>query len=346
MALISTLIPVIECAGDPHEVGRAHGGAARELIAMGMDRWRAKLAEKRGDAGEYISDFLTRTAFLPEIERYTPDLLVELHGIADGSGQPFAHLLAYNLMDEEWNFRTDKLGDLAPGCTAVAILGAAIGQTMDIPTVHDGTQVVLAIEPTEGLAKRIFTAAGMVALNGANRAGVGVVVNNLAELPSSAHGLPVVCMVRGILEQETASAAASWVESVPHAIGQHYLVGDSLEVIGLEGAANAVYRTEMTNRYVHANHPITAHASSDARDLKALANTHERHARAEALVQGASDQAGVERILADTETPISRQPCDGFMTFGGTSIGLTVPPTMRVTAGPPHESPWTTIAWT
>jgi isopenicillin-N N-acyltransferase like protein len=346
MASTSTLIPVLECSGTPLDIGRAHGEAGRDLIAMGMDRWRAKLREKRGDAGDYITGFLARTAFVPAIERHTPALLEELHGIADGSGQPFEHVVAYNLMDEEWSFRTDKLGDLAPGCTAVAISGTAIGQTMDIPTVHDGTQIVLAIESERGPSKRVFTAAGMLALNGANNAGVGVVVNNLAELPSSAHGLPVTCMVRGILEHESVPAAAAWVESMPHAIGQHYLIGDAQEVIGLEGAANAVYRTEMTGRYVHANHPVTAHASADMRGLEELANTHDRAARAEELIRGATEQADLERILEDTVTPISREPRDGFMTFGGTSIGLTVPPRMRVTSGPPHQSQWIDVSWT
>lgn len=345
MATTTTRLPVLNCTGSAREIGRAHGEAARDLIAMGMLRWRAKLAVMRGDADEYISSFLARTAFQPAIERHTPDLLEELRGIADGSGQPFDHVLAYNLMDEEWNFRADRLGDLAPGCTAVAVSGTAIGQTMDIPTVHDATQVVLAIEPERGPSKRVFTAAGMLALNGANRAGVAVVVNNLAELPSSAHGLPVICMVRGILEHDSASSAAAWVESTPHAIGQHYLIGDPREVIGLEGAANAVYRTEMTGRYVHANHPITAHATSDARGLAELANTHERHAQAEELVRGAGDQRDLERILEDTETPISREPRDGFMTFGGTSIGLTAPPTVHVTAGPPHQTEWIDITW-
>lgn len=272
-------------------------------------------------------------------------MLEELRGISDGSGQPFEHVLASNLRDEEWNFRVDKLDELGPGCTAVAIPGAAIGQAMDIPSVHDGAQVVLAIESDDGPPKRVFTAAGMLALNGANRMGVAVVVNNLAELTSSASGLPVICMVRGILEHETASAAAEWVESMPHAIGQHYLIGDSRQVIGLEGAANAVHRVKMVQRYVHANHPISKHAKADDRGLDELANTHVRHARTEELIKNASRQSDIERILEDTDAPISRARCNGFMTFGGTSIGLTVPPTVRVTAGPPHQAEWIDIPW-
>jgi isopenicillin-N N-acyltransferase like protein len=346
MATTSTRVPVLECSGSPRRIGLAHGEAARDLIAQGLDRWRANLDQKRGNASAYIDGFLARTSFLATIEQHLPHLLEEMRGIAEGSGQPFEHILAYNLLDEEWSFRADKLGDIAPGCTAVAIAGTAIGQTMDIPTVHDGTQVVLAIEPEHGPSQRVFTAAGMLGLNGANSAGVGVVVNNLAQLPSSANGLPVICILRHILEHETAAEAAAWAESVPHAVGQHYLIGDPAEIISIEGAANGVYRVPVTERYVHANHPLANPAvSPDAPKMEELSNTHGRAARAEELARSSRDQADLQRILEDQQAPISREPRNGVMTFGGTSIGLASPPTMRVTSGPPHESQWVDVDW-
>lgn len=346
MVTTTTAIRVLECAGSPREVGRAHGETGRELISTGMDRWRANLNAKRSDSDAYIATLLARTAFLPAIERCAPRLLDELRGIAEGSGQSFEHVLAYNLLDEEWSFRVDRLSDTAPGCTAVAIAGTAIGQTMDIPTVHDGTQVVLAIEPESGPSHRVFTAAGMLGLNGANSAGVGVVVNNLSQLPTSAKGLPVICILRRILEHETAASAAEWVESVHHAIGQHYLIGDQTEIVSLEGAANGVYRAPVGERYVHANHPLAnPEPADDAPDIEARSNTRNRAARAEELMLEARSQDDLQRILEDRQAPISCERREGFMTFGATSIALTTPPIMRVTAGPPHETPWTEVAW-
>ena len=346
MVMTSTQLPILECSGSPREIGLAHGEAARDLIAMGLDRWRANLDQKRGNSSTYIIDFLARTSFLATIEQHVPHLLEEMRGIAEGSGQPLEHILAYNLLDEEWSFRIDKLGDIAPGCTAVAIAGTAIGQTMDIPTVHDGTQVVLAIEPGHGPSQRVFTAAGMLGLNGANSPGVGVVVNNLSQLPSSATGLPVICFLRRILEHETAAEAAAWAESVPHAVGQHYLIGDPTGIISIEGAANGVYRVPVTERYVHANHPLANPASSeDAAQIEARSNTHARANRARVLAEDARDQEDLQHLLEDRQAPISCERREGFMTFGATSIGLTAPPTMRVTSGPPHELQWVDVAW-
>ncbi|HYP59657.1 MAG TPA: C45 family peptidase [Thermomicrobiales bacterium] len=346
MSSTTTHIPVIECRGSAREVGRAHGESARDLIGRGLGRWRESLAAQRGDVDGYIADFLARTSFVAAIETHAPHVLEELHGIAEGASQPFEVILAYNLMDEEWSFRTDRLDGLAPGCTVVAVAGAAIGQTMDIPTIHDGTQIVLAVEPNHGPSQRLLSAAGMLGLTGANSAGVGVVVNNLNQLPSSAGGLPVQVLTRRLLEHETADEAARWTESVPHAVGQHYLIADPNTIISLEGHGKGVACIPVTDRYVHANHPLACTGTRpDTDKIEFLSNTHVRHDRAQALIGTTSDQPGLERILEDRDAPISREREKGFMTFGGISIGLTIPPTMRVTAGPPHESEWVDISW-
>jgi predicted choloylglycine hydrolase len=345
-SIATTQIPVIECRGSAHQIGRLHGELARDLIALGLGRWRENLAAKRGDVDRYIADLLARTSFIPAIEEHAPAVLDELRGIAEGSSQPFELILAYNLMDEEWSFRTDRLDGVAPGCTVVALAGRAIAQTMDIPTIHDGTQIVLAVEPERGPAQRLLSAAGMLGLTGANNAGVGVVVNNLNQLPSSASGLPVQVLTRRLLEHGTAAEAARWVESIPHAVGQHYLIADSTETISLEGSGAGVARVPVADSYVHANHPLASAGSRPDTDrIEFLSNTHVRYDRAQSLVDAAADQAGLERILEDREAPISCERKEGFMTFGGISIGLTTPPTMRVTAGPPHESAWIDVSW-
>jgi hypothetical protein len=186
----------------------------------------------------------------------------------------------------------------------------------------------------------------MIGLNGANHDGVGVVVNNLAQCPSSRTGLPVSCVMREILEYPSAQSAAEWVNSVPHAIGQHYLIGDPSAVISLEAAANGVFSVAVSERYVHANHPLANSCTRPGTaEMEAASNSHARSDRAQELASDASSQRDVERILEDREAPISCERKTGFMTFGGTSIGLTVPPTVRVAPGPPHETPWSSILW-
>ena len=353
MVETATRLMVLECRGTPRRIGEQHGEAARDLIARGLGQWGEALGRQLGEPIErYVERFLAETRFRPAMQRYGPALLEELRGVADGAGQPFEVMLAYNLMDEEWQYRTRRYPDLvttepAPGCTSLAVDGAAIAQTMDIPSYHDGTQAVLRIVPDDGMPQLVFTAGGMLALNGANAAGVGVVVNSLAQSPSSASGLPVMWVIRGVLAKRSAAEAAAYVESVPHAIGQHYLIGDTTEVLSLEAAANAVNRVNVTERYVHANHPLTDLERLEWADAQeAASNTHARQARAEVLMADAADQLGLEAVLADDQAPISCPRERRSMTFGGASIGLRQsPPRVRISPGPPHEAPWQDVSW-
>ncbi|MCC6793420.1 MAG: hypothetical protein IT336_17180 [Thermomicrobiales bacterium] len=344
-------LPVVVCQGDARKRGRIQGETLRGTIAEVLERWQASLAARHGIAAEaYIAEFLAATAFVPTIERLTPALLDEVRGIAEGSGQPFATMLAYNLMDEEWSYGSERLAQ-APGCTVACLQipghPPVVAQTMDIPSLHDGSQVVVHHKPDEGVESLVFTGAGMIALNGANAAGVGVVVNNLAMLPSSRSGLPVMFVIRGILERTTLAAAVEFVENVPHAIGQHYAIGSPDGVAGLEGAANGVSRVPVaSDRYVHANHPLANLAVvGDPTERYASSRTFERHNRAVELIDGAADQSGIETVLSDETTPISCSPRRGYMTFGGTSITCSVPPVMHVTAGPPHETTWVPVGF-
>ncbi len=349
-ATISSL-QVLVCSGSDYERGVAQGESFRSMIRDVMVRWREAIERRHQlDATTYVSDFLSSTTFLPTIERFTPGLLEEVRGIAEGSGQPFDQMLAYNLMDEEWEFGSGRF-ERAPGCTIACLvrdgLPPVVAQTMDIPTVHDGSQVVVHHKPDTGPEKIVFTGAGMIALNGANSAGIGVVVNNLSMLPSSRGGLPVMFIIRGILEQSSLAGAIAFTERVPHAIGQHYAIGSPEGIAGLEGAANGVVKADVSSgRYVHANHPLANLAVvGDPEARYAGSNTHRRHNRALELIAGADDQGGIETVLMDNVAPISCSPDHGYMTFGGTSISCSVPPVINVSPGPPHRTPWARVGF-
>lgn len=344
-------LPVIDCAGSYRDRGRQQGEQLRDTIAAVVERWCETLAQRHGmEAQAYIAEFLANTNYLPAIERFTPGLLDEVRGIAEGAGLSFETMLAYNLMDEEWQYAGERSGQ-GPGCTVACLAPASgpaiVAQTMDIPSVHDDSQVAVRHQPADGVETIVFTGAGMLGLNGANVEGIGVVVNNLSMLPSSRSGLPVMFVLRGILERTTLADAAAFVETVPHAIGQHYAIGSPDGLVGLEGAANGVARANTAGvRYVHANHPIANDAVvGDPSAAYAASRTFERHARAAELLDGVDNSAGIEAALTDVTVPISRAPKGGFMTFGGISIACTAPPVVRIAPGPPHETPWTTVGF-
>ncbi|MFM9105809.1 MAG: C45 family autoproteolytic acyltransferase/hydrolase [Chloroflexota bacterium] len=341
----------VDCAGSPREIGVAHGKAAERAIDLGLRNWSAAIEQRHGMAEEaYLKRLFAMTDFLPAIRAFAPDLLEEIAGIAEGSGQPKERILAYNLMDEEWEF--GKRGGTAPGCTVAAVVDAnarvpVLGQTMDIPSVHDGTQLALRIRPQDGPAVIVFSAAGMLGLMGCNEAGVGVVVNNLEVLPSGSNGLPVAFVMRSILARRTLAAAANFVRDAQHATGQHYAIGGPDGLWAFEAWSGGVEEVPVRgNAYVHANHPLAAgNTRLDTAKVYAGSRTLERQAAVEREIAGASDQAGLERLLMDTSAPVSREIGGGYMTFGAISMALSAPPTVRIAPGPPHRTEWAEVGW-
>lgn len=343
-------LSVVECAGTARDRGRAHGEELRWLIREGIDRWTASIASTQGgDPDRYLTDFLASTGYLATITAWTPALLDEIHGIAEGADQPFERVMVYNLLDEEWAHAKARRHP-APACTVACVRpggGSApvMAQTMDIPSLHDGTQAVLRLQPEEGLEALVFTYAGMIGLNGCNEAGVGVVVNNLEMLSTSPHGLPVACIVRGVLEQTTLEAATAFLHEVPHAIGQHYAIGSPEGFASLEGSAGGVIPNPVeADRLLHTNHPlVSTDLVGDPEPAFARSRTRERYAYLCEVGPTLDGQAAVEQVLVDTSVPVSLAPGSGFMTFGAISMELTVPPRLRVAPGPPHDTPFVEV---
>lgn len=350
---VRAVLRTVDAAGSAQTLGRAHGEALREEIAAGLGRWLERIERRHGDAPDaYLARFLAETDYRPAIGRWTPALLAEIEGIAEGANQPFDRVFAFNLLDEEWEYDKRRAAQ-APGCTVACLRDGGAGapvlaQTMDIPALHDGTQAALRLRPDDAPELVAFTYAGMIGLNGCNADGVGVVVNNLEVLNSSRSGLPVAFVTRGVLARRTLADAAGFVTSVPHATGQHYAIGGPDGIRAFEGWGNGVAEVAAGgDRYLHANHPLAADdLRGDPERAYAGSRTRERYAYVAAHAPAVADRDGLQALLADTVTPVSMtNRGEGYMTFGAIAMELTVPPAVRIAPGPPHETMWQDIAW-
>jgi isopenicillin-N N-acyltransferase-like protein len=256
-------IQPLSLEGTAYQRGLVHGEALRDKIQELVGLWQDQLSAGFGlDAGLVIDRFLQRTDFVSAIQRWMPDLLEEVRGIADGCGRSFETMLAFQLLDELW-----ANGDLvfAEHCTAIGFPASAeepayLGQTLDVETFRDGFQVVLHITAEgSGMEALVASSAGLIGFNGLNNRGVGVGVNALLPLNSRADGLPVACVVRGVLSCLSAQQACDFLRRIPHACGQNYLVGGPDGVFDLECSANQVveYRPDEAGGVIwHANLPL------------------------------------------------------------------------------------------
>ncbi|HEX9888972.1 MAG TPA: C45 family peptidase [Nitriliruptorales bacterium] len=351
--------PTVRVEGDARQRGQAHGEALRGAIAEGLGRWHDALAAETGaDPVSYLRDFVATTDFVPSIRRWTPQLLEEVRGIADGADQPFQAVLAYNLMDEEWLHHLRRR-DVPPAdephhCSTVGLRPAPgrptlVSQNMDLPQHFDGSQIVLHAVPDDGLPEvLVLTAAGLIATTGLNSAGVGMCMNAVVQLDNEPHGLPVAFVIRGVLERTSRAEAVEFIRSVQHASGQVYTVGDPTGVTGLECSARGVveYAPEGP-ALAHTNHPLVSdHMQQHLRRMAAAAdgvesatlNSKQRLALLDERMAAEPQPDAVLDVLRDRTVPVCRVADDsGAVTFGTVLMELGDEPVLAFTPGPPTE---------
>ncbi|MEZ5009520.1 MAG: carcinine hydrolase/isopenicillin-N N-acyltransferase family protein [Chitinophagales bacterium] len=211
----------------------------------------------------------------------------------------------------------------------------------------------------------IFTHPGLIALNGMNETGVGVVVNTLLDLNACNDGLPVAFVVRRLIGSTDKDDILNFIQSVKHASGQNYIIGIRGEVYDFEASSNEVVRFDPNNNngtVYHTNHPI---ANKDIKDIfkkpkyKIIGLISPRfdgsYFRFRVLKKQISksssiDDELIESVLRSKENP--KHPiCASYednpfgFTFGSTIMQLTGQPLLKITAGPPDESDYKTIGF-
>jgi hypothetical protein len=342
---------VIDCVGDGRACGLAHGEAARAAVGAAIERWSEATAAAAGTPiAAYAERFLATTELLPALARHCPDLHDELRGIAEGSGQPFALVAAYNLMDEQWWYDAER------GCSVIGAArdgaGTLLAQNMDLPAFMDGSQLVLRLSGPGQPEALVLTSAGLLGLTGVNAAGVAVCVNTLMMLRHSRGGVPVAAVFRGALARGDRDAAVAWLRDVPHASGQHYAVADRRGCVGLECSAGgaALSSPASARTLLHTNHPL---ASTDvdpglAAHLARQGNIANSELRHDFLVAHAGDVDGAgaaKALLEETPLCVVPTPSRATMTFASVAFTLGDRVTAEFRLGLPETAGWETVAF-
>lgn len=317
--------------------GEAHGEQLRELIAEAARRWHA-------DAGSAAEDQLValvdRSGFRTTAERYAPDLVNEIDGIARGSAVDGRTIWALNLLDEDWWIRDHRARGEAcstfgvePGLNQPAV----IAQNMDLPEWLDGLQILLDVRPDQGPRVLAPSYAGMIATNALNEVGIGVCLNTLPDAPTSSSGLPVSIMMRKLATQTTFEAAVELLARTPHASGQNYLIGSPDAVADFECGAGIVASFPPSHgRVAHTNHRVTGGAPSSGRG--AMANSLTRLLALQERLRP-PPIIGLEEATAILRDPPLCRGTDGDtgFTFYSVVMELSASPALHLTDGPPDH---------
>ena len=253
-------IPTLNLSGTPAQIGEAHGEAAREKIKEHTDRF-LKFVFSRAVAA--LDEESLWSKWSPQVsanERFASDLVEEMRGIARGSGVSFERIFLLNSLLDLVSFRYVEMAANF-GCTTFAVSRAAdnggtlVGQTYDMPEIHQDFLTLLRIEPQDGPRQLVFSFAGIVGAAGLNEAGIGLSINFLSPLDVGVGRLHSVVVRQVLAAGNLADALAPPVQP-PRAGGAHFLIADrdgNLVSIETTGERYEVfYPTE--NAVGHTNH--------------------------------------------------------------------------------------------
>ena len=365
---------VIEIQGTPRQRGRSHGQALRAQINAIFDYGRESLQKAGGPPLEAIAAaFQAATGHLQAARRWTPDLVQELEGIAEGAGVDFGVLWAFQCQDESYWFNTGQTGrfprHLNPDrCSSLGIPArdgqpTLLAQNLDTPALYHGRQTLLHIRcPDSGRQAYVVTEPGLLGICGLNSSPLGVCQNTLAvKLAYDPDGLPAMLVARALIDQPDLDSARRFLHTIRHASGINYMLADSHSVEDYECSTDQVQRlfpNSPGQRLAHTNHPLAstdllelASVSEQTRQYHRLSQEHSTH-RMACLQQAYLDEsepvtvARLKQVLSShtpPEFPICRHlPADPDpmrgMTNNSLIMRLTHPPELHLTSGPPCMS--------
>jgi hypothetical protein len=365
---------IVELSGSPRQRGRMHGEQMRSQIKALFDQGRAGMEKAGGPSLEaYAALFQRSTGHLQAAQKWTPGLVEELHGIAEGSGENFDILWAFQCQDESFWFTTGQLGKFTspPDTERCSSLGIAAGngqptllaQNLDTPMLYNGLQTLLHIHYGDSNRQAyVVTEPGLIGICGLNNSPLGVCQNTLAmKLTYDPKGLPAMLVARALIDQPDLDAAVRFLQAIRHASGINYMLADSERVEDYECSRTEVHRfvpADSADRLAHTNHPFVNPDrldpelfSPDTRRLYDGSNRHSGHRMACLEKHFLHTAAGgtveeFKQILsshAPPEFPICRHfqpgldPMQG-MTNNSLIMLLGRPAELHLTSGPPCSS--------
>ena len=311
----SRSVALIDIEGPPVARGEQFGRACRDQIKAYPEILRRTIAHEsrlRNPVAQApspsIEDLVNRALrFLPKLDRYAPEQVEEIRGIATGAGVPFGHALLINVRSEVGVF--DGMPADGEGCTSFAVDRSAthdgtmlIGQNQDQAGVMEDLVVVLRVTPEHGPRMLMATFGGLMGYPGINDAGVGFMQNSLTNSVWR-FGLPHYPMKRRLLEQRSIEDCLAVMKASPVGSCGNYVLVDRNRAIDVELTPDSMAVLASKEGIVaHANHFTDPELKKDDRRPSEWEDTLLRHSGLETLMQdrrGMLSASTMKELLSD-----------------------------------------------
>lgn len=337
--------PYIRIEGDRRTRGLQYGRAAGDIIRRGLDVYRPSMETAKIGQEEFNSRC---DAFISTMDKFAPELLLELRAVSDGAELPLNDLLLIS-------GRTELLygGAVAQpedGCTAAVALPTATGgsvihgQNWDWRDECVHSTIVLHVVPDDGPEIITLVEAGGLARCGLNSAGIAITGNFLkCERDDGVGGVPLALLRRKVLDCSHYADGLGILVRTPISFSNNILISSaSGHAVNFEKVPGDIFwiMDEGDGLIVHSNHFLAPSARARVSDLGIAVSpdTLYRDRRVREILQSASSsrvtEATFREALADRfEWPqsVCRPPLDGGV--GGAKVSTVATVIMNVTEG-------------
>src|SRR5579859_6128044 len=230
-------IPLIISEGKPFERGLHFGKSQQERVQHTISAYMRIFENFAGLERDAVYRQVER--IIPAIGRFSPRLLDEMCGIAEGALCDVREIVAINARTELMYGVTNR-----PECTSIAISAAAsadghtrVAQNWDWHPSLVGTLVLWLVRRSDGPDLLTLTEAGMVGKIGINAAGLAMCINLLkSDTDHKGPAVPMHIILRHVLENaRSVEEAISLISGVDRCTSCHHLVADRSDALaGIE----------------------------------------------------------------------------------------------------------------
>jgi isopenicillin-N N-acyltransferase-like protein len=249
------LLKKYEFSGTPREIGYEHGKALKTEIHELYQQFMGRFLELENPPKERSMLGVTN-AYLDATEQFCPELIEEMEAIAEGAEIDFEKIFFLNLFDELGVY--PKLREESSHCTTFLATDVAtqdgktyLGQGWDMKPIFE--PIIFQINPSHGPSMLMLSHPGIIGGAGINQNGVSLVWNTV-KATDERIGIPVVLLIRKVLEAKNLNDGLMPLLNCNRASGFNFIIGNEFGGFNIEATATKEYITYITNTFGHANH--------------------------------------------------------------------------------------------
>ena len=257
----------VEVKGNAYQRGLQHGKALRKVIRPTINRFKYDMVSAFLEAAgteykwkDYREFFYNNTGLLKNAEKYAPNLVEEIRGIAEGAELDFKDVFAYNLNFDETFWVLEQMtgidpmlasekssypGALPGHCSHGSVWGngkASVGYTLDWTRHFEGSQALIKHEFEDGTVLLTTTYAGTLIGHGINVThGYTFTPHSKFQLEHDVdNGLAQIFIYRKLVQAGSVEKAIEFLHSIKAAAGLGYALTDKNGTRVFEISANQV----------------------------------------------------------------------------------------------------------